>query len=637
MRYFVPMWSRVTTLIAVLFALTSLSTVLAQRAIADLLPDTTVLAVELEPQQFDLAVLHGLLAELDTAEAERVWGEYAQLLSSFADSSPFESSSVKEDLDEVRELFIEECPALWEAAEAASAREWSAGLGVSVSRFDPEPDLLFVARAASRTDSARVLAGLIACFDGRRYGTEGDTSIYLFADGSELPLLVAEARGALVASSDPDLLRGALRRAGGSVEPSLSSTRIADYSARLEPAGLKVTLNLAAVAEAMTVLRSAVPAEAAPLFDRFSTTLRVVNGVAWAVSIEEGGFEINTVSAWDAALAEAEGEDELLALLSCAECALSTSYYPPNAVTVGAGAFSLEALVDWADSWLADLGAAGMIHTPMELSVRSVFAETTGVDLDTALLSWLGGSYQQYTTDVYDTDLTDWLMGVPSVATIEVTSEEAARQGVRSWLDIAARVDDYAARLMSESGGVGPTPGFEDAVSVRELDYQGVPYLRVRSAPNIDLGVAVVNDHLVIGSPASSLLAAIDGGRIGMPIVDRAARLTDMAGLGETLQGGELVGYSVIHTPAFLQGLARLAELASTWTASGLWFAGQAASYEAPNGVEVAPPTYDDALVLTDLLVEALELLADKVGMTVGTSSIEDDARWSSWRLTLVD
>ena len=49
------------------------------------------------------------------------------------------------------------------------------------------------------------------------------------------------------------------------------------------------------------------------------------------------------------------------------------------------------------------------------------------------------------------------------------------------------------------------------------------------------------------------------------------------------------------------------------------------------------PPTYDDALVLTDLLVEALELLADKVGMTVGTSSIEDDARWSSWRLTLVD
>ena len=48
--------------------------------------------------------------------------------------------------------------------------------------------------------------------------------------------------------------------------------------------------------------------------------------------------------------------------------------------------------------------------------------------------------------------------------------------------------------------------------------------------------------------------------------------------------------------------------------------------------LERAGLTYDDALVLTDLLVEALELLAYKVGMTVGTSSIKDGARWSSWR-----
>src|SRR5690554_5037449 len=106
-----PMWSRVKPLIAALLTLTFLSAGFAQGAIADLLPDTTVLAVELEPQQFDPAALHGLLAELDTADAERVWGEYAQLLSSFADSSPFDSSSVKQEMDALREEFIEECPA----------------------------------------------------------------------------------------------------------------------------------------------------------------------------------------------------------------------------------------------------------------------------------------------------------------------------------------------------------------------------------------------------------------------------------------------------------------------------------------------------------------------------------------------
>jgi len=478
----------------------------------------------------------------------------------------------------------------------------------------------------------------VSCFDGRRYGVEGDTAIYLFADGSELPLLVAEARGALVASSDPDLLRGALRRAGGSGEPSLASTRIADYSAQLEPAGFKMTLNLEAVAEVLSVLRSAVPPEAAQLFDRFSTTLRVVNGVAWAVSVEEDGLEINSVSAWDASLAASEGEDALLALLSCEECALASSFYPVNAVAVSGGAFPLETLVEWLDSWLADLAAAGVIQTPVELSVRSIFAEATGVDLDTALLGWFGGSYQQYTTDVIDTDLTDWLMGLPSVTVMEVTSEEAAWRGVRSWLDIASRVDGYAARVMREMGEADGAPGFEDVVSVRELNYQGVDYLRVRSAPNVDLGVAVLNGHLVIGTPTSSLLEAIDDGRIGAPIVDRAARLTDMAGLGEALQSGNLVGYSVVNTPAFLQGLARLAELGSTWTASGLWLAGQAAAgYDGATGTSLTPPTYDDALVLTDLLVEALELLAEQVGMTVGTSTTEDGARWSSWRLTLVD
>ena len=623
-------------LIAALGLVTALSFTFAQRQLTDLLPDTTVLAVELAPQQFDPTALHGMFAELETAEAERVWGDYAALLSSFAGSSPFESSSVKQEFDSFRDDFIAECPALWTAVEAAASREWSAALGVSVSRFDPEPDLIFITQAASRSLSAQVLAGAITCFDGRRFGMEGSSPIYLFADGSEVPLLVAEVGGALVASSDPDLLRGTIRRANGSGEAALSDTRIASYSNQLEPAGIKVTLNLAAVADALAALRGAVPPEATQLFDRLSTTLRVVNGVAWAVSMDADAVVVNSVSAWDAELAESSGEQALLAMLSCAECELPTTSFPVHTVAVEAGAFPLNALVDWVDTWLEDLAESDVLGGDEDFSVRGAFAEATGVDLGTALLDWLGGSFQSYTTGVYDTDLANWLMGLPTVTTVRVSSEEAAWRGVNAWLEIAENVSDMASRMMDSNEPANTFGGFEHAVYVQELEYQGIDYLRVRAAPNLDVGVAVVNDHLVVASPVGALFQAIDGGRLGLPIIDRAARITDIAGIVNAAgANGKLVGYSVIATPAFLQGLGRVAELASSGIATGLWLGGIGAAEELPAGSGVVPPSYSDALVLTDLLVEALELMTSKFGVASGTAVIENDARWTTWRLPL--
>lgn len=623
-------------LIVALGLLTALSFTFAQRQLTDLLPDTTVLAVELTPQQFDPTVLRGMFAELDTAEAERVWGEYEKLLSGFMGSSPFESSSVMQEFEAFREDFVAECPALWNAIEAAVGREWSAAFGVSVSRFDPEPDLLFITRAASRSLSAQVLAGAITCFDGRRFGMEGSSPIYLFADGSEVPLLVAEAGGALVASSDPDLLRGVIRRANGSGEAALSDTLIASYANQLGPAGMKVTLNLAAVADTLAIMRGSVPPEALALFDRLGTTLRVVNGVAWAVSLDADGIVINSVSPWDAALAEANGEEALLALLSCAECELPTASFPVHAVAVEAGAFPLNALVDWVDTWFDDLVEAEVLSGDEDFSVRGAFAEATGVDLGVALLDWLDGSFQSYTTGVYDTDLANWLMGLPTVTTVRVTSEEAAWRGVRSWLEIAENVSDMASRMANPYGSASTFRGFDQAIAVQELEYQGVDYLRVRAALNLDVGVAVVNDHLVVASPVGALYQAIDGGRLGLPIIDRAARITDIAGIGNAAgANGRLVGYSVIATPAFLEGLGRVAELASSGIATGLWLGGIGAAEELPTGSEVVPPSYADALVLTDLLVDALELMTGKFGMASGTAVIDNDARWTTWRLPL--
>lgn len=621
----------------VLSLLSVLSLAVAQRPLTGLLPDTTVLAVELAPDQFDPGALHGLLDELDTADAEAVWREYLSLFGNLADTSAFEASSHKDEFKAAREQFVEECPALWSAAKEAGAGEWSAALGVSVSRFNPEPGLLFLTRTESRARSARVLAGLITCFDGRRFGSEGGSAIYLFADGTDLPLLVAETNGVLVASTDPDLLRGAVRRSNRSGEPSLADSRIASYASELEPAGVKVTLNLAAAADALAVVRGAVPAEAEALFTRFSDTLRVLNGAAWAVSVGASGFVVNSVTAWDAELAEAVGELALLDMLSCEECELPMSFYPVHAVAVEAGSFPMNAAVRWLDSWLADVAAVGVLDDHEELSVRSLFAELAGVDLDVAVLDWLGNSYQSYTTDVYGTDLTNWVMGLPTVTTIKVTSEEAAWQGVQAGLDLAARLDTLSQDLTGSRDPLDGALGFERSVSVREQSYEGVKYLRIRAAPNLDVGVAVINDHLVIGSPTSALFDAIDLSRIGQPILDRAARLADVAGVHQAAGAdGRLVRYSAVSTPAFMSGFARLVELAAPSIASGAWLGGVAAEvYGGTVGAHGVSPSYDDALVLSDLLVDAVNLLSSKLGVASSTAVIENGARWTTWRVPL--
>ena len=81
--------------------------------------------------------------------------------------------------------------------------------------------------------------------------------------------------------------------------------------------------------------------------------------------------------------------------------------------------------------------------------------------------------------------------------------------------------------------------------------------------------------------------------------------------------------------------MGRVAELASSGIATGLWLGGIGAAEELPAGSNLVPPSYADALVLTDLLVDALDLMTNKFGVTSGTSVIDNDARWTTWRLPL--
>lgn len=601
----------------------------AQTPVSSLMPDTTILAVHVSPEGFDASVLHGLFDELDTDAAKSVFMRLADAFE--AASGAGDVPGGMDDLDLFGDL-AGQCPELASAVERALASLGPTVVGVSISRFDPEPALVFATRPGDPLLAGSLLTATVDCADGRTLGSEGDVDLWVLGDGGDFPLVLADVDGTLLLASDPDVLRGMVRRAAGGGEPGFGTTRVGRLSGGMTSRGLGLTVNLAAAADALEAIRFvATEAEGSDvLFYRFVNTLRVTNGFAWHATVDAGGVLVESVSTFDARLAEEAGETELLELLTCSACELGEpALLPRNAVSLSGGVLPLAAAVDWVDGWLISL--AGMGGVPDGWDVRTALDELLGVDADSAALSWLGDSWHAATLDVLDTDLRGWVQGPPTLITVPVSSEEAAREGIRQWPEILLGLGE-----MTQALGAGTEmDGFfrpQDAVSVREGSYRGIPYTRYRTGPAVDVGVAVFGGHLVLGLPASSLHAAVDVYLGDGPAAGQAWRTYE--GLG--LAAGDVKAYDVTLTSQFLSGLAEVADLAAGPIASALWLGVQGAAMAAEVGVDPdGLPTYDELIGLGDLVTDALRVLANRTGPAVGTTELVDGARWTTWRLPL--
>ena len=310
-------------------------------------------------------------------------------------------------------------------------------------------------------------------------------------DGGDFPLVLADVDGTLLLASDPDVLRGMVRRASGDGEPGLAGTRVGRLSGGMTSRGLGLTVNLSAAADALEAFRFLATEDDGTdvLFNRVLNTLRVVNGFAWHATVDSGGVLVESVSTFDARLAQEVGEEELLELLTCATCQLGDpTLLPQDAVALSGGMLPLGAFVDWVDSWLASVSDIGGV--PEGWDLRTALAELLGIDADVAALGWLGDSWHAATLGVLDTDLRGWVQGLPTLITIPVSSEQAAREGLDQWPTLLRSLGD----LTEDMGAGTEMDGFfrpQDAVSVRESAYRGIPYTRYRTGPAVDVGVAV--------------------------------------------------------------------------------------------------------------------------------------------------
>ncbi|MBA2666997.1 MAG: hypothetical protein H0U69_08180 [Trueperaceae bacterium] len=540
-------------LLAAALALGSASAQNASPSLTDVLPATTVAVFHAAPSPVGFDVFHDILEMLDV---DAVLQTLAALGADVADGD-FSAPDMGSLLDELVAGMALECPEIADSwsSDALEGLMGPAILAVSVSPFNPIPAGIGVARPSDEAAAARFQDALVSCFGEGLVLREGDVELHVVGDGSDLPLVLARFGGLFVVSTNPDLARAAVRLAQGSDEPRHVDGAIGREAAALIDSGIGFTLDFVALADALEGLRGMLPAEeAGAVFDRLLATLRTVGGVAARVTTDSTGVRFDSVTTVD----PLAGDVALARLLACETCRPGLpTLIPAGVASLNARVFAPMDFVAWLDDWLNVVGR--MIGEPLDL--RMLASDTLDLDLDAALLDWVGNTWHMAQVDVLGTDLRGWLVGPGTITTVPVTSEDAARSGIDIWRDL---LRDAPALVEALTAGVpGADMAFGDArdgavdlLSVRSMEYRGVPYERWRFGPTVDVGLLVLDGHLVIGSPASVLRGVIDVHN-GAPTVAADPVLGDaLARLPATA-----TGYGVADVARGVRGIAALSDV----------------------------------------------------------------------------
>lgn len=549
-----------TRWLVLLLALSLAATAPAQ-GLLDLAPDSAVFVLDVAADAGAPAGLVAALEDLDWAAAGDTLGRLAQVLGGEA----LDGMGGEDDL--LGEI-ADACPAAADAVEGLEPDGFLSDglLLVSLTPFAPTPHGLALARVADEPRAAALQDALVGCFGGTRLEQDGVTLEVLF-DGEDLPLIVTRVGDLFVAGTEPNLVRGVVRRAGGAAEPALAGTPLGAALARLERGGVGFGLDLTGLGAVANALAGAVPPEAADLLERAVAAVETLGVVAGRVGWTDDGLRVERVHAWPDAAPDAA----LAALLADPRQAERPTWIPAGAVAASANLVPLRGIVDYLDGWLAAL------EEPLgaRVDLRGLAADTLDLDLDAALLSWIGETVQVIQLAPYGTDLRGWVQGPARLVVVPVLNEDLARSGLAELGAGGTRLLGLAATLADDPLGMGGDPfgdpfasgsGAGDAaidalfgpgtvVATRET-VAGLEVDRVRVGPTLDMAIALVDGHLVLATPFRALHTLLE---LRAGAADATADPAWRDALGAWPPEARDVG--LVDVPAYLRGLADVADL----------------------------------------------------------------------------
>ena len=534
-------------------------------------PPTALLALGFAP---DGGAPQGLVDPLGALDWEGAGATLARLGELLGEDAFGAAADGGMNADALRAGLAETCPAAADALTDVEPMDLLVEglLTVSIAPFAPMPQALAVARTSDVAVAGALQDALVGCFGGPSFDQDG-VPLHVLGDGGDLPLIVARVGDLFLAGTDPDLVRGAIRRANGADEPSLADGPLGAARAQLAPGGIDLAFDAAALADVLEGLSGSLPPEANPIVLRTTGALRTLGAGASRVAWDDRGLRFEQVlvvpdDAPDAALAR---------LLTSAPRAGRPLWLPAEASAVASNHVPLRAWIDYVDGWLVDLEPL----TGVRADVRGLAREHLDLDLDAALLGWVGETVHSVTLEPLSTDLRTWVYGPGTVVMVPVADEAAARDGIR--LLGPGLLSAFARLAQLDSGGsmdpfgadpFAPEPMELDglfgtgSVAVDTITIDGIEADRIRMGPTLDLAVAVVDGHLVLATPPSALAALLEarGGR--SDLLSGTTGAPWRAAYAEVPDGARDV--SIGDVPATLRGLAALAELASQPLASGI-------------------------------------------------------------------
>jgi hypothetical protein len=492
----------------------------AQR-LAAVLPEDTVFAVGTE----GLADHAGKL-DAFTAEAERLG--LAEAFTELFGAGDLEEEFGDEIPEGLREL---------EPLDLFGREAW---LSVSISSFNPMPAVTLTGRL---TGEARTTLGdalrQAAEEQGAQTVSEGANTIYLFPveepDSPVQVLAVSQAGDVLTLSSNPDVLRGVLRRLAGSGEPGFTSS--AGYAATLAGLGsgnVYTFLDFGRLSEALEPL-GATSGGFEVLVSRVLGGVGTVGTGGSVMRVDDEGLSSEAIRV------PGSGDPTLAALLASTRPASRDPLRFVPAGALGVSVSNLDIPGWWA--YLNDLArSSGML----EGSLDDMVLEFTGIDLTTSLFGWMGPQAASITTGLG----APVQPGVPSqnllgevVYLVQADDVSAANQGLSTLLaTVSAMVAGFA----------DPT-GMGGAAGIEQREVAGVQVTSYRMGPGVTVAQAAVDGWALLATSDDAIDKALAARAAGAALTGELGRLArqvpgeataySLSDVGETLaqSGAQMV------------------------------------------------------------------------------------------------
>lgn len=376
-----------------------------------------------------------------------------------------------------------------------------AWIALSASSFSPLPALTLVTRVTP-AGAERVQALLDeAGTDGVETFQESGATFYQIPVPDAEPLQVVAytlTDDLLALSTNPDELRGLLRRQAGADEPSFATSE--GFSNTLQPLGEGTFygfFNVARVADVVAPYAQNLGFD--PLVERLSQAFRTVGAAGGVVNVTDEGLTTESLLA----LNQDGGDTALYNLLSADTAATKGVPVPEGALGFSANAFDF-------GGWYDYLNELALTVPELGGDLDSLVLSFTGLNLRESIFSWAGDQLVTVTTGLGE--VTE--PGVPSenllgdaAYLLEATNAAAAQRGLGALLQ---NISQVAGGLSDPQGGAGQPSRSEETVA-------GVTVIRFDFAPGASVFYAVNGGYALIGTSAEAmertLTAQAEGGQ----------------------------------------------------------------------------------------------------------------------------